>query len=293
MSTLNIDLTGYESGQTYQAYAGRTGRLTGKTVPVTDWYLSDGKEGRRVAKDSDIVNLAPDADEIVIYVPDRVQGIDESFLKLFLGPTARMMGPGALQEKVSITGGAGLNSIYKNMHPALQPEISQAFDCYFQAEQNRIDARARKAKKDTTEVVWSNPQALFIPDIGTKLRLTIPWQFDLYSERRNDTLLEFVTGKEQKYPYSEWGKSKGVLQVKPGAILIVDRVYIRQGSGFEDFSSLSFRMQKGAEIEFNGFEFTTEKNHRFWAKLRQVNTMLAEMDLNSVPGQEKEGTARK
>ncbi len=292
MSTLNIDLTGYDTGYK-TGYNRLYTHVKSNAAPLTDWYLEDRDKARQAAKDFNILKLAPDADEVVIRVPDRVQSIDESFLKLFLGPTARKMGPSVLKEKLTIAGGTGLNSLYSHMHHNLQPDVSWPFDYYFQEEQKRIDARVKKAVRSTTSATWSHPQALFVPDIGTKLKLTIPWRFDLYSERRNDTLLELVTGKEQRYPFSEWGKSKGVLQVKPGAILIVDRVYIRQGSGFEDFSSLSFRMQKGAEIEFNGLEFTTEKNHRFWAKLRHVNSMLAEVDLNSLPGQEKEGIARK
>jgi hypothetical protein len=199
------------------------------------------------------------------------------------------MGPSVLKEKMTVSQGKSnttLSGWYKT-------DASWAIDWYFQAEQKRIDARARKAKKDTSESVWSNPQALFVPDIGTKLKLSIPWQFDLYYERRNDAVLELVTGYKQRYGFADYGKSAGVVTVQPNAILIVDRVYIRQGSGFEDFSSLSFRMEKGAEIEYNGNTWTTERNMRFWAKLRQVNTMLAEMDLNSLPGQEKEGTARK
>jgi hypothetical protein len=284
MNTLEIDLTGYDTSCTYKTHTAYQGPAS-----ITEWDLIDGKEGRRAAKNSNIIDLAPDANRVIINIPDRIRSIDESFLKMFLGPTARKMGPSVLKEKVTILAGTKkvtLSGWYKT-------DASWTFDWYFQAEQKRVDARARKLAKKKTKSVWSNPQALFVPDIGTKLKLTIPWHFDLHYERRNDAVLELVTGKKQRYVFDDYGKSAGVVTVQPNAILIVDRVYIRQGSGFEDFSSLTFRMEKGAEIEYNGNTWTTERNLRFWAKLRQVNTMLAEMDLNSLPGQEKEGIARK
>lgn len=131
---------------------------------------------------------------------------------------------------------------------------------------------------------------LYIPSLGNKLKLIEPWSFDLYAERRNDTLWEKLglptnaknhflspdpitpeeiirfnlvatqTGYRQSY------KTRTTLPVN--SILTVDRIYIKKGG--EEFNSVTFNLNTlSAGL--------TKGKCRFWAKLHDVNTMEFEI----------------
>jgi len=131
---------------------------------------------------------------------------------------------------------------------------------------------------------------LFIPTIGTELKLMKKWTFPLFNEFRNETMFEF-TGNKYDDRHSRWrNKEKSVEVTLPvGTILVVDRIYIRQGA--EDFDSLSFRMpgcrtarrqenkvahyfhENGKREDKPYVQKTPARPIRFWAKLPDVNNM--------------------
>lgn len=105
---------------------------------------------------------------------------------------------------------------------------------------------------------------IYIPHIGDELILSEPWTFGVYSERRNDKLLKDIFGSEYKY-WSNYGKKVAEKTLIPGTSLKVDRIYIKKGQ--KDYNSVTF----WAAIP--GIKGKT----RFWAKLDDVNTMVAEL----------------
>lgn len=106
---------------------------------------------------------------------------------------------------------------------------------------------------------------LFLPEIGSQLQLTKDWNFILYSESRNETLINKIGGT------FSWGNPKKnyLVTIPKDTVLTVDRVYIRKG--VSAFSSLTFRIPKDKN-----------KKHiyagvRFWAKLSDVNKIEFEL----------------
>ena len=93
---------------------------------------------------------------------------------------------------------------------------------------------------------------LYIPTIGSTLKLMSDWTFTLHNDHRNAKLAEFMGFEKWNYRYETRGVTLPV-----GAELKVDRIYIRTGK--QGFDSVTFRTTiKG-------------KKHRFWAKLHDVN----------------------
>lgn len=140
---------------------------------------------------------------------------------------------------------------------------------------------------------------LFIPEIGTLLRLTADWVFYLHYEGRNEGLLKFfeliVPNSNQNSlrrgllvradgTADRWGHWDGAqawrdgipthhatqVTLPAGTELILDRIYIRKGK--DAFSSVTFRT-----VVLPG----TKSKPRFWAKLADVNTL--EVELFDVP----------
>lgn len=145
---------------------------------------------------------------------------------------------------------------------------------------------------------------IFVPTIGTLLRLLTDWEFDLYMEYRNKTLFEHL-----QFPYADsWreqfncptgydfdpvhGRAHRRVIIPAQSELRVDRIYIRKGAA--DFDSLTFYW-KGAKTKKRteertgltvgpgyrrAFPYTASipaKPVRFWAKLEDVNRMEAEV----------------
>lgn len=125
---------------------------------------------------------------------------------------------------------------------------------------------------------------LFVPEIGTRLKLTNEWKVSIQWERRNFPLIKafypdiFAKIEQiQGYAYLGywWGNKNDELKqfvtnnpisvtFPTGSILEVDRIYIRKGN--EKFSSLTFRWRaKG-------------KSPRFWVPLSDVNGLECEID---------------
>lgn len=117
------------------------------------------------------------------------------------------------------------------------------------------------------------PMTLFVPPLGTRVRLAQPWAFKLYNERRNATLMALL-GDTRETSYAPEAIDAELPQ---GAELIIDRYYIRQGLG--DFDSVSFRIV-GAKASAKTYSFSTKattRQVRFWAKLEDVNTMVVDV----------------
>lgn len=141
---------------------------------------------------------------------------------------------------------------------------------------------------------------LFIPPLGTRLELDQAWEFYLYAEDRNSRLFDllaktpllssevatetFDTSPRGEARYSlSWDmnkrcykQEKTLVKLPIGTILVVDRIYIR--SGQEDFDSVSFMCER-----IPGFAEPQGKKKtvaRFWAKLDDINKIVAKVDPN-------------
>jgi len=125
-----------------------------------------------------------------------------------------------------------------------------------------------------------------VPDIGTHLRLDEDWSFSLFCEYRNLSLtadVDRITGRS-----TAWGIGVDLpvvpFTIKAGAVLSVDRVYIRNGMG--EFSSLTFKTVGEIKVEITGIEVVCQKK-RFWVKLTDVNRMVVSVDESTMPGKKK------
>jgi hypothetical protein len=85
---------------------------------------------------------------------------------------------------------------------------------------------------------------IFIPTIGTHLKLTSDWKFLLHREYRNNDLWEALglpVPKTVDWRYSNSNVTEEVILPK-GTVLCVDRIYIRKNA--EDFDSISFTIKE-------------------------------------------------
>lgn len=105
---------------------------------------------------------------------------------------------------------------------------------------------------------------LFVPDIGTLLKLEEDWTFILYSEYRNQTLFEIFSENDKT------DKNK-LVELPKGLVVKVDRIYVRKG--LSQYSSITFNIPKPKtkrekeempeNIKFGGC--------KFWVKLHECN----------------------
>ena len=142
-----------------------------------------------------------------------------------------------------------------------------------------VDHRRKKAKenkilkKKVEDGEWE-VRKMFVPEIGTRLRLAKDWSFRLFCEHRNMGLYE-----QLKDLSSNPDASKNVKLLK-GTELSVSRIYIRQGA--KDYSSLTFQLIAGEEETVNGNKYKISKA-RFWVKLSDVNEMECEVSIVTLP----------
>lgn len=258
MNVLDIDLNKYVN-VVQQRYGYASYHRERNTYPE----LGLRENGLRAAKDSQISKKAGDVDQIRLTLTDGIH-IREVFLKALLGPTARKISPEVLIEKIAIVGNTQLLFYIQS---------------YLKGEAKLIKLRAEK-KAAEKEPLWSEDKVFFLPEIGTKLRLSEDWEFDLYPERRNDKFFPQIG-----LNISVWGPRREPYRVKVlrDSMLTVDRIYIRKGA--KDYSSVTFYIRKGAKVEYNGGLYIM-KGARFWAKLHDVNTLKVKVDITTVPGLE-------
>lgn len=102
---------------------------------------------------------------------------------------------------------------------------------------------------------------LFVPDIGTLIRLEQDWQVTLYAEYRNRSLFDKLG-----LPYKTT-----VIDLPKGLVIKVDRIYIRKG--LSQYSSLTFtcpkpKTKKEKELNPKNIDLGGAK---FWIKLHECN----------------------
>ncbi len=136
---------------------------------------------------------------------------------------------------------------------------------------------------------------LYIPTIGERFTLIEPWTFEVFAERRNIKLFEYLKlmvpyestyGNGYRMPqnpnppdrsegheaWNRWNNMPFTLHTFPvGTPIKVARIYIR--AGVSDYDSLTLSIVKNS--------IPGVKKHigmRFWAKLADVNKMVVELD---------------
>lgn len=101
---------------------------------------------------------------------------------------------------------------------------------------------------------------LFIPDIGTILKLEQDWQFTLYQEYRNKLFEKLDLKRETQ-----------VVEIPKGTLVKVDRIYIKKGSS--QFSSITFSIPsvKSKADKLNYPNNVQLGGGKFWVKLHECN----------------------
>jgi hypothetical protein len=131
---------------------------------------------------------------------------------------------------------------------------------------------------------------LYIPTIGDELKLTADWTFDLYDEDRNSSLMEVLGDPRQGKGLYSRNLTALPATIRAGAILKVDRIYIRKGQ--DDFDSITFfwkDMRTESRIiqedDWRTYDNRTQKCTqqkdvkiprrpvRFWVKLPEANNI--------------------
>jgi hypothetical protein len=151
---------------------------------------------------------------------------------------------------------------------------------------------------------------LFIPKLGSQLKLTQDWSFYLHTERRNLSLFPLVKNDEDwvvaenvvcqvynckksniifnKISLANWlqvpafpftcktckneafAMAKAKIEIPAGAVLTVDRIYIRKTGAAGEFDSVSFYLDIDTSRQLLQNPKLTGRP-RFWAKLDDVN----------------------
>lgn len=127
---------------------------------------------------------------------------------------------------------------------------------------------------------------LFIPPLGSKVKLKKDWTFALYEENRNEALLARVNNRVEEPAYTNWeahfawseAKHHYSFTLPKETVLVIDRIYIRKGQ--DDFDSITFLIQDCPDKELVGWNSTQRdekkifhRKSRFWAKLDDVNKL--------------------
>ena len=130
---------------------------------------------------------------------------------------------------------------------------------------------------------------IFVPEIGTQLKLTEAWIFQLYPEYRNNSIIEalgaeivnlkkvvYETGTN-RWNNATYEKFFYEMFLPADSILTVRRVYIRNGS--KDYSSLTFNLNETTHpfLAYNKQKKKKKSCGMFWAKLSDVNKIQCEI----------------
>lgn len=82
---------------------------------------------------------------------------------------------------------------------------------------------------------------MYIPELGDKIKLQSDWTFEVYDERRNESLFSLLNFTSSSY-FLDKGKLIGKFTISKGEELIIDRIYIRKGNS--QYSSVTVRWNK-------------------------------------------------
>lgn len=132
---------------------------------------------------------------------------------------------------------------------------------------------------------------LFIPAIGTELILAQDWNFQLFEERRNMTLIDYMAMTGCLGARKPVTPSRSVVAgydafLPAGSVLQVDRIYIRKKP--IDFEGLAFLLKdakappkivKGVTVRHDGRDRIEEpyekkvpaRRVRFWVTMEDTN----------------------
>ena len=122
---------------------------------------------------------------------------------------------------------------------------------------------------------------LFIPPLGARLRLTAEWQTELWHEYRNRALLDSL-GIPHMSTYSE-PKAASVIALPPMTVLVVRRIYIREG--VSEYDSVTFSLPRMDNMHIQ-WQKPSNQQLRFWVKLHDANKIECEY-LGQTPKKEK------
>lgn len=112
---------------------------------------------------------------------------------------------------------------------------------------------------------WEDIGKLFIPELGTELKLNSDAQVDVMYERRNNAFLQQLGAG-----HSNWrDKVCHTITIKKEGVMKIDRIYIRKGA--EDYSSVTFIYV--GDVEYRDKLHTVKTKGRFWINLHNVNKL--------------------
>jgi hypothetical protein len=106
---------------------------------------------------------------------------------------------------------------------------------------------------------------LYIPNIGERITLAADWTFRLFNERRCQPFDDCPAPAQIVDNPTYFLSQVKHCTLPAGTVLLVDRVYLRQG--LDEFASISFRIVSTAA------PWVAKQRKRFWAKLDDVNQM--------------------
>jgi len=140
---------------------------------------------------------------------------------------------------------------------------------------------------------------LYVPEIGTKLKLLEDWTFDLYFEYRNEKVLKSLalpltwTEEQEKIFYTYYGKHSMKLPTNTSqfgvgdfACMMAVQYHVFDYSKDYVYPSVSTTLPAGTELivdriyirkgksDYSSITFRAkigEKSQRFWAKLDDCN----------------------
>ena len=242
-----------------------------------DYYHlpDDGKLGRRAAKETNFVELLETSNQVAFQVTKPIDFVhsDNSFVKSYLRVGAKALGLPEMAKKLAV------------MENHNGYSIEHAVTTFIRLETERLKKKAEKDAKKAAEESdenWLGPVQFFVPEIGTNIKLTEDWTFELYGEYRNDGLLDLIGVPQQGRWAPEGGYKHAPVTIVADATLTVDRIYVRKG--VQEYSSLTFWLGKHAQVDYHGGSFITQKRIRFWAKLSDVNQINGLVSMVTVPG---------
>lgn len=114
---------------------------------------------------------------------------------------------------------------------------------------------------------------LYIPRVGSELRLEADWSFDVFYDYRNQAACKAAGNWVTTYDWNSRPAAKP-LTVPAGTSLVVDRIYIRQpnkSGDANDYDSVTFFVRSG------GLAQHLVPGARFFARLDDCNTMEVEV----------------
>lgn len=117
---------------------------------------------------------------------------------------------------------------------------------------------------------------MWVPTIGDEITLTSTWMFGLYYEHRNEAMICFcfpgtnftwrdmiIKSGDNVLETPEYGQKIADVELPAGAILKVDRIYIRKGGqDMKEFDSITFILQsipdKKLEVALERYEYVQD-----------------------------------